>query len=166
MKKVFQDATPLRSQPFTHRRSNRHRTRLSIHPDPLRHLWRHAPVLRNHRKHGPGRQHIPHNRALFTPFAPFRNEMRDIILSEFGNTAHTYLAILEAIATGKTRRSEIAGPVGLPATSLSKYLRELSTYLTSSNAKYPLLSNPGKQKKVAIKSATPLSHSGCSSTGN
>ena len=63
---------------------------------------------------------------MFTSFAPFRNEMRDIILSEFGGTAHTYLAILEAIATGKTRRSEIAGPVGLPATSLSKYLRELS----------------------------------------
>ena len=63
--------------------------------------------------------------TLFSTFAPFRHEVRDIVLSEFGNASHTYLAILEAIATGKTRISEIAGPAGLPATSLPKYMREL-----------------------------------------
>ena len=112
---------------------------------------------------------IPHilHRALFTPFAPFRNEMRDIILSEFGNTAHTYLAILEAIATGKTRRSEIAGPAGHQPRACPNTCANYPTCSTSSNAKYPSPNDPTKQKKAAIKSATPLSHSGCdSSIGN
>ena len=60
--------------------------------------------------------------------------MRDIILSEFGGTAHTYLAILEAIATGKTRRSEIAGPAGLRATSLSK--SRTSTFGTQTTSRH------------------------------
>ena len=96
------------------------------------------------------------HRALFTPFAPFRNEMRDIILSEFGGTAHTYLAILEAIATGKTRRSEIAGPVGLPATSLSKYLRELSDLFDLIEREVPITEQSWKTKKSRYKIRDPF----------
>lgn len=96
------------------------------------------------------------HRALFTPFAPFRNEMRDIILSEFGGTAHTYLAILEAIATGKTRRSEIAGPAGLPATSLSKYLRELSDLFDLIEREVPITEQSWKTKKSRYKIRDPF----------
>ena len=101
---------------------------------------------------------IPHilHRALFTPFAPFRNEMRDIILSEFGGTAHTYLAILEAIATGKTRRSEIAGPAGMPATSLSKYLRELSDLFDLIEREVPITEQSWKTKKSRYKIRDPF----------
>ena len=107
---------------------------------------------------GLGGSTIPHilHRALFTPFAPFRNEMRDIILSEFGNTAHTYLAILEAIATGKTRRSEIAGPAGLPATSLSKYLRELSDLFDLIEREVPITEQSWKTKKSRYKIRDPF----------
>ena len=107
---------------------------------------------------GLGGSAIPHilHRALFTPFAPFRNEMRDIILSEFGNTAHTYLAILEAIATGKTRRSEIAGPAGLPATSLSKYLRELSDLFDLIEREVPITEQSWKTKKSRYKIRDPF----------
>lgn len=107
---------------------------------------------------GLGGSTIPHilHRALFTPFAPFRNEMRDIILSEFGGTAHTYLAILEAIATGKTRRSEIAGPAGLPATSLSKYLRELSDLFDLIEREVPITEQSWKTKKSRYKIRDPF----------
>ena len=107
---------------------------------------------------GLGGSTIPHilHQALFTPFAPFRNEMRDIILSEFGNTAHTYLAILEAIATGKTRLSEIAGPAGLPATSLSKYLRELSDLFDLIEREVPITERSWKTKKSRYKIRDPF----------
>ena len=96
------------------------------------------------------------HRALFVPFAPFRNEMRDIILSEFGGAAHTYLAILEAIATGKTRLSEIAGPVGLPATSLSKYLRELSGLFDLIEREVPVTERSWRTKKSRYKIRDPF----------
>ena len=96
------------------------------------------------------------HRALFVPFAPFRNEMLDIILSEFGGAAHTYLAILEAIATGKTRLSEIAGPVGLPATSLSKYLRELSGLFDLIEREVPVTERSWRTKKSRYKIRDPF----------
>lgn len=82
--------------------------------------------------------------------------MRDIILSEFGGTAHTYLAILEAIATGKTRRSEIARPAGLPATSLSKYLRELSDLFDLIEREVPITEQSWKTKKSRYKIRDPF----------
>jgi len=89
--------------------------------------------------------------ALFSSFAPFRNEVREIILSEFGGNSHTYIAILEAIATGKTRLSEIAGPVGIPATSLSKYMRELSDIFELVEREVPVTERTWKSKKSRYK---------------
>ena len=94
--------------------------------------------------------------TLFTPFAPFRNEMRDVILSEFGGSAHTYLAIIEAIATGKTRTSEIAGPAGLLATSLSKYLRELSDLFDLIEREVPVTERSWRTKKSRYKIRDPF----------
>jgi len=90
-------------------------------------------------------------RALFASFAPFRNEVREIILSEFGGNSYTYIAILEAIATGKTRLSEIAGPAGILATSLSKYMRELSEVFELIQREVPVTEKSWKSKKSRYK---------------
>ena len=68
----------------------------------------------------------------------------------------TYLAILEAIATGKTRLSEIAGPAGLPATSLSKYLRELSDLFDLIEREVPITERSWKTKKSRYKIRDPF----------
>jgi uncharacterized protein len=94
--------------------------------------------------------------TLFSTYAPFRHEVRDIILAEFGNASHTYLAILEAIATGKTRISEIAGPAGLPATSLSKYLRELADMFDLIEREVPITEKSWKTKKSHYKIKDPF----------
>jgi len=95
-------------------------------------------------------------KALFSSFAPFRNEVREIILSEFGGNSYTYIAILEAIATGKTRLSEIAGPAGLPATSLSKYMRELSDMFELVQREVPVTERTWKSKKSRYKIRDPF----------
>jgi AAA+ ATPase superfamily predicted ATPase len=95
-------------------------------------------------------------KALFSSFAPFRNEVREIILSEFGGNSYTYIAILEAIATGKTRLSEIAGPAGIPATSLSKYMRELSDIFELVQREVPVTEKSWKSKKSRYKICDPF----------
>jgi AAA+ ATPase superfamily predicted ATPase len=85
--------------------------------------------------------------ALFSAYAPFRQEVRDIILAEFGHYTHIYLAILEAIASGKTRLSEIAGPVGMPASSLPKYMRELSDMFNLVERQVPAGEDAWRSKK-------------------
>jgi AAA+ ATPase superfamily predicted ATPase len=95
-------------------------------------------------------------RALFSSFAPFRNEVREIILTEFGSSSHTYIAILEAIATGKTRLSEIAGPVGISATSLSKYMRELADIFELVEREVPVTENSWRSKKSRYKIRDPF----------
>lgn len=90
-------------------------------------------------------------KALFSSFAPFRNEVREIILTEFGGNSYTYIAILEAIATGKSRLSEIAGPVGLLATSLPKYMKELSDVFELIQREVPVTEKSWKTKKSRYK---------------
>lgn len=63
---------------------------------------------------------------LFSQNAALQNEASDVIIQEFGAASSTYISIIEAVASGRTRVSEIAGPIGIPATSISKYVRELA----------------------------------------
>jgi AAA+ ATPase superfamily predicted ATPase len=86
-------------------------------------------------------------KALFSSFAPFRHEVHEIILSEFGGNSYTYIAILEAIATGKTRLSEIAGSAGITATSLSKYMRKLSDMFDLVKREVPITEKSWRSKK-------------------
>jgi hypothetical protein len=95
-------------------------------------------------------------KALFSTFAPFRNEAREIILTEFGGNSYTYLAILEAIAAGKTRLSEIAGPAGIPATSLSKYMRELSDVFNLVEREVPVAEKPWASRKSRYRIRDPF----------
>ena len=172
MKKVFQDAKePLYGRltqemdlsplPIGRHLSNRHRPRLSIahrHPDSLRHLWRHAPVLRNHRKHGPGRQHHPHilHQALFTPFAPFRNEMRDIILSEFGTPPTPIWQSSKPSPPAKPASLKSRVPPACQPRACPNTCANYPIYSTSSNAKCPSPSDPWKTKKSRYKIRDPF----------
>jgi len=75
---------------------------------------------------------------LFCPNAPLQNEVNQVVIQEFGAASSTYISILEAIASGKTRISEIAGPTGVSATSLSKYMRELTNVYEILEREVPL----------------------------
>jgi AAA+ ATPase superfamily predicted ATPase len=107
---------------------------------------------------GLGGQTVPEilRQALFSTFAPFKNEVREIILAEFGGRGHVYLAILEAIATGKTRLSEIAGPAGLPASSLPKYMRELGDMFGLVEREVPVTEDAWRSKKSRYRIRDPF----------
>jgi len=57
--------------------------------------------------------------------AILKNEVRDVLLMEFGSARAQYYDILEAIAKGHTQRNEISGYMGLKSTSLSPFLKDL-----------------------------------------
>lgn len=57
--------------------------------------------------------------------APLRNEVEDILIESFGKEYRVYLAILYAIAEGKTKLSEIVSYAGIKETSLMPYLYDL-----------------------------------------
>ena len=63
---------------------------------------------------------------------------------------------MEAIASGKSWLSEIAGPVGLPTTSLSKYVRELSDVFDIIERQVPVTNGPVTSKKSRYKIRNPF----------
>jgi AAA+ ATPase superfamily predicted ATPase len=65
------------------------------------------------------------NRLLLNDFAPLAQEMRDIVVEEFGREHTTYYEILAAIASGKQSHKEIADAIHIAPTSLPTYLRDL-----------------------------------------
>ena len=69
-------------------------------------------------------------RLILNPYSPLRNEVRDILIEEFGKDYRTYLAILTAIALGKTKRNEIADYAKIKTTSLSPYFYDLIDLLS------------------------------------
>lgn len=61
--------------------------------------------------------------------APFRKEMSDVLIEEFGREHATYHEILAAIAEGKCAQKEIADFTHLAPTSLPPYLKDLTDLL-------------------------------------
>ena len=61
--------------------------------------------------------------------APFRREMSDVLIEEFGREHATYHEILAAIAEGKGAQKEIADFTHLAPTSLPPYLKDLTDLL-------------------------------------
>ncbi len=61
--------------------------------------------------------------------APLRREVEDVIVESFKREYKTYLAILYAIAEGKTKFEEIASIAGVKVTSLPAYLNDLMNML-------------------------------------
>jgi len=68
-------------------------------------------------------------KLVFEDRAPLREELEAILREAFGREHRTYAAILVAISDGATKLTEIANKVGLKATSLVPYLRDLDELL-------------------------------------
>ena len=76
-------------------------------------------------------------RLIVEPSAPLREEPLSIIQAET-REPDRYIAILEAIAAGKNRPSEIAAYTGIPRDSLTKYLHVLEEGLGLVTKLYPV----------------------------
>ena len=76
--------------------------------------------------------------SIISPDSTFINEGRSILIEEFGKDYDTYFSILSAIASGKTRRSEIESIIG----------RHISGYLTRLEDDYEIIT---KQIPVGTK---------------
>jgi len=61
--------------------------------------------------------------------APLRNEVEEVMIEAFKREYKTYLAILYAIADGKTKLAEIASCAGIKTTSLMPYIYDLMNLL-------------------------------------
>ena len=57
--------------------------------------------------------------------APLENEVTEILKQEFGRRSSLYYSILEAIANGKTKLSEIASTIHMKESSITRHLSEL-----------------------------------------
>lgn len=66
---------------------------------------------------------------VFNDLAPFRREMSDVLIEEFGREHATYHEILAAIAECKEAQKEIADFTHLAPTSLPSYLKDLTDLL-------------------------------------
>lgn len=62
-------------------------------------------------------------------FAPFKNEVEEVMMKTFKREYKTYLSILLAIAEGRTKMDEIASYANIKPTSLPYYLRDLISLL-------------------------------------
>lgn len=63
---------------------------------------------------------------VMADYAPLGIEYKESILNDFSKTNKTYLSILQAIANGNRTISEISTNINMPATTVMKYLIELS----------------------------------------
>ena len=63
---------------------------------------------------------------VMADYAPLGIEYKESILNDFSKTNKTYLSILQAIANGNRTISEISANINMPATTVMKYLIELS----------------------------------------
>lgn len=57
--------------------------------------------------------------------ALLQNEGLDLLIEEFGKNYQTYFSLLQVIASGSTKMSEISSKVGIPVTALSRILENL-----------------------------------------
>lgn len=62
---------------------------------------------------------------IFMDFAPLGYELKELLINDFSRGNKIYLSILQSIAAGYNKMSEIARAVDIPVTNLTKYLFEL-----------------------------------------
>lgn len=81
----------------------------------------------------------------------FQNEVRDILRTEFGSKGAQYYSVLEAIATGHTKLSEISSYIGIPSTSTSTFLTHLADQFEIVEKNQPILRPKVKDTRYLIK---------------
>lgn len=82
--------------------------------------------------------------------APLQDEVRQILINEFGKNYVMYFSILEAISSGKSTLKEISDTTGIPMKSLGKYLNDLIRTFDILERREPLL-NGKKMGRYCIK---------------
>jgi hypothetical protein len=87
------------------------------------------------------------DRLLLSDIAPLRNEVKDILVEEFGKEHPTYYEILSAMAMGKSTKKEIGDVTHISANSLSPYFYDLIDILGVAGHEVPVTETPGRTKK-------------------
>lgn len=82
--------------------------------------------------------------------APFKEEGYDLLSQEFGKNYQTYFSILQVIASGSTKPSEIADKIGIPITAIPRYIDTLSTRYNFIKKKTPLFSPYSKNNRYYL----------------
>ena len=88
--------------------------------------------------------------ALFFGVGELREEGQDILRQEFGSAYKKYFSILEAIGQGVVSGGEIANKMGIPQTTLSKYLMSLQNDFKLIQRVVPFDQNQYRSKKRDI----------------
>lgn len=77
---------------------------------------------------------------LTQPDSPLLTEGKDMLIQEFGRDYSTYFSVLQLVASGNTRQSEIDSIIGKNS---GPYLKNLSEDYSLIQRRLPLLSKPG-----------------------
>ncbi len=86
-------------------------------------------------------------RLVFNEFAPLKNEIRDVLIEEFGKEHATYYEIVSALARGKVSQGEISDLTHVSQNSLANYFYDLIELLDLVEHKIPVTERAGKSKK-------------------
>ncbi|WP_456474582.1 ATP-binding protein [Candidatus Pyrohabitans sp.] len=78
----------------------------------------------------------------------FGYEVLDILRQEFGKRKGTYYTVLEAIATGHTKLSEIASYAGMSVNSVSRYIGEIIEYYELMERIIPVTEKRSSKKSI------------------
>jgi len=70
-----------------------------------------------------------------------RNEGFDLLIEEFGKNYQTYFSLLQIIAGGSTKMSEISSRIGIPITALSRFLESLNKTFRLIDRREPIFSS-------------------------
>lgn len=88
------------------------------------------------------------SKLILDDLAPLNNEVKDILIEEFGSDHVTYHEILSAMALGKASKKEIGDLTHIETTSLSPYLYDLNDILGIIENKVPVTDDPARSKKT------------------
>ncbi len=86
-------------------------------------------------------------KLIFNEFAPLGNEVRDVLIEEFGKEHATYYEIISAISRGRCSLSEISDMSHVSANSLPPYFYDLIDLLGIVEHRIPITDIPKKSKK-------------------
>jgi len=84
---------------------------------------------------------------IFDEFGPLKNEIRDVLVEEFGRLHPTYYEIISALARGRSTQKEIADMTHIAPGSLSVYLNNLIHLLGVVEYRVPATDDPNRSKK-------------------
>lgn len=86
-------------------------------------------------------------KLILNELAPLKNEVRDILIEEFGKEHATYYEILSAMAAGKSTKKEIGDATHISPSSLSPYFYDLIELVQLAEYAVPVTETMGKTKK-------------------